>query len=1021
MARIEEKVKDVIEVRPHSTSANFEGDPAKAVASYHFTDITANLMAKWIERMLEVTEASGSAHALAGFRGVGKTHFLAALGGLLKQPDLRARVDQVLVTAALAQLQRRAFPVAFVRRGLQPTLLEEVRDGISEAFPGVIRGESDSIEELVSKAVAAAGGQTVTILIDSAFDRPERVSRDDGAVLSELADLAHIHPIFLAVALDDDIAGADGANVSIAKTFKIDYLDQEHLYKIVDTHVFPKHPSMLPVLERIFDNYRGVVPAFRWSASRFTSLYPLHPSIMELAPFVRLYLPEFALLGFASDAASRIMGRPADSLIAPDEVFDNVEKHLRLVPALIESFETFDLLNEAVVAKTPVMKRLQAKLILKGLLLFSLNDEGITAAEIGASMLIYDENRPDAAVEEIEQVLAAFASAEPNAVRTSQDLDGRVRYAIELSGHGDLRSAVTQAAAAVSESQIRHTLRGLMTERFKDCDLDSGEVLKDAVEIAVDWRGGKRYGRVLWEPSQNTLAGAANDKKPEWEIRIVFDNDLPETPTSELPATYWRPAQLTPSEHETIAGLWVLQNDSRIRTEFADRIAAATQKQSVAAEKVFARVFLEESIFAIDGFDYNLLDEACRADTLREIGSIMLDSLFAARYSLHPVLERPLEMSAVSSLTADFFSGARALQQETQKNARDFAMPLGLATAKGPVLAPLTADEILLTDFASLVLDAVKQNQGSADLDVIFKRLAATPYGLTRESGYLVLGALVGLQLVDFVTTGGDRINRRSLDLNLIWEDIVAVAEPRFSIYAQDRLAAWARLLTGARTIQSAKDEEAILAALSDWLIEWNDRAITPRFDALDDDEINARIWRHSHIALRPFNSVAASIRDAVAGDKSVEDCLKAIADAFSDSDDEFERRMADVDVVDDFILGASMRREALRYSSVVEYSTDPSVEQLRSELSLAIANSWGTQSSAANQQLTSAFERFKSVHAHAGSSPFGLSAEQDAALKRILDPAGSAGDLSSASTPRAIPTVDPAALLDLEELSTSR
>ena len=83
--------------------------------------------------------------------------------------------------------------------------------------------------------------------------------------------------IFVGVALDDDIAGADGVNSAIVRSFAIDYLDQEHLYKIVDTHVFPKHRQMLPVLHDIYNNLPTVLPSFRWSEQRFSSLYPLHP------------------------------------------------------------------------------------------------------------------------------------------------------------------------------------------------------------------------------------------------------------------------------------------------------------------------------------------------------------------------------------------------------------------------------------------------------------------------------------------------------------------------------------------------------------------------------------------------------------------------------------------------------------------------------------------------------------------------------------------------------------------------
>src|SRR4029079_8865890 len=121
-----------------------------------------------------------------------------------------------------------------------------------------------------------------------------------------------------------------------------DYLDQEHLFKIVDTHIFAKESSKIHVLRTVYEEWRRVLPGFRWSEQRFLSLYPMHPATLEIAPLIRLYIQDFALLGFAVEAGMRILGRPASSLIGLDEMFDGVEKKLRQVPELKEAFATFD-------------------------------------------------------------------------------------------------------------------------------------------------------------------------------------------------------------------------------------------------------------------------------------------------------------------------------------------------------------------------------------------------------------------------------------------------------------------------------------------------------------------------------------------------------------------------------------------------------------------------------------------------------------------------------------------------------
>jgi len=332
MKRFDEKVKDIVEVRSSSSLCDFLADPANALAGYHFTDITSDLMAKWLDRVAGVKTGKGAALALAGFRGVGKSHFLAALGAIVSQPELRTGISDQHVTASAQQLSRRHGIVAHVLRGSADTLIAELKNAIAEITNSEGGSDpGDSINDLMAMLAAKSGDLPPVILIDTAFGRDSRVKRDDGRLLSEIAAAAVEAGIFVGLALDDDIASADGINSSIASSFEIHFLDQEHLYKIVNAHVFRKNEQRQPVLHDIYESYRQSMPGFRWSESRFTSLYPLHPAILEIAPFVRLYLHDFALLGFASEAGVKILGRPANSLIGLDEVFDSIEDRLRHV------------------------------------------------------------------------------------------------------------------------------------------------------------------------------------------------------------------------------------------------------------------------------------------------------------------------------------------------------------------------------------------------------------------------------------------------------------------------------------------------------------------------------------------------------------------------------------------------------------------------------------------------------------------------------------------------------------------
>ena len=91
-------------------------------------------MSKWFDKMATVQPDGGQSLALAGYRGVGKSHFLATLGAIALQPELRSRISDLHVAAAAQRLKRRRYSVAYVRRGLRPTLLEELKEAIAKTF-----------------------------------------------------------------------------------------------------------------------------------------------------------------------------------------------------------------------------------------------------------------------------------------------------------------------------------------------------------------------------------------------------------------------------------------------------------------------------------------------------------------------------------------------------------------------------------------------------------------------------------------------------------------------------------------------------------------------------------------------------------------------------------------------------------------------------------------------------------------------------------------------------------------------
>lgn len=971
MKRVQEKVKDIVEVRPFTNLHDFAADPAQTLEEYHFTDITADLMAKWLDRIADVKPGRGAALALAGFRGVGKSHYLATLGALASHPELRSKVDDSHVSTSSHRLVRRHYAVAYVRRGTHDTLLEELKNAIAELLESKSEGLSDSSHELLMLASQKAGELPAVLLIDTALGRDSRVNRDDGILLSEIAETAKALGIFVGIALDDDIAGANGVNSPIASSFEIHYLDQEHLYKIVDSHIFPKQNQMLPVLHEIYESYRMAMPGFRWSEQRFSSLYPLHPSILEIAPFIRLYLHEFALLGFASEAGVRIMGRPANSLIALDEVFDNVERGLRIVDDLTDAFAAFDALDRDVVAKTPVMKRLRAKLILKGLLLSSLDGEGATASELSAAMLIFDENAPDSAIREVEDLLDVFAEKLPGSVSKTES-DGREsKYAFKLIGKDDLNAVLAEAIEFVPVDIVPKILNRAMAERFSDLviDEDNPETLSDC---NVVWRGGMRRGKIAWrsaDPRGEWVLPSFRGDPIDWLCVVNTEAGavIPALETSDYPVVEWKLGALRKDEVDSVLRYHVLRTNSEVREEFAEHLTSAFHSHTIAVDKIWQRSYLQDSVLVIDGFEYNLTDEARSAHTLSELFSIMLESMFAARFPLHPYFSRVLEIKDVSRLIGDLFGGAAPNAAGVQQLAEVFALPLGLVSIQGDQYMPESIEALMQLPLLREALDANDLNSDDViSLAEVYERMQKTQYGLTREAQHLVLAAFVAQRHFEFVTSSGNRINRRSLDLQIIWDDIIGIAKPSGEICSSERLLVWASLITGNSMLGSLENSEGRMAAveaLTDWLAEWEGARLLQQFDVLSDENLNARVWRSSANVKKTFGVVAESVTSVIKNSISLDQCLQSIADVFSDSEDEFENKKNDLVILQNITRGAAKRNEITAYLSLAETTSDSEIEELREQLQQIFNDGYFAPSDPVKREIENLWPKYKRLY----------------------------------------------------------
>jgi hypothetical protein len=980
MKRTQDKIKDLVEPQEFDDVRDFAANPARALAAYRFTDATSDLLARWIDALAALSHERGAAHALAGMRGVGKSHTLATFGALVAAAERpHTQITDAHVAASARRLANRRYQLVRVARGTRPTLRDELVEAFTAAFGGNAASWAGDPAAWLAQAAERTSRTptTLVILVDTAFGREARVKRDDGPLLSELAVAAHAANAFVALALDDDIAGAEGVNVALARTFQIDYLEPEHLYHVANIYVLRKNAPARDALHEIYLSLRQSVPNFNWSEPRFAALYPIHPLVADTAASVRLYAQAFAFLPFAASAARNAVNRPALSLILLDEVFDHSEEDLRRSDDLHEAFRVYDHLATKAVAQFPAMQRLQVRLVLKSLFVLSLDGRGATARDLCAALLFQDEHSQQAAIDRVEETLKRLSELAPQRGLTTQADGEELRYRFQVSAAADFDAALAASSEspAIDNDAIAALLRTLAHVRFQDWPFTDDEQLTPQANFEVTWRGSVRAGRLVRRliadaPPVNapgTAMGDAatdaatdtTDKTPgdaigdegEWQLFVhdagcVDGENIPGevAPTRPPGATAdalliaWQPAKCYAEELSILRRLVALRTDAAL-AEFGETARAAANSLAAQAERIWSRLYVDDGQLLVDGESIAFTPEARAAQSLAPMLADALAAHFAAHFPQHPHFTATATESEIALLVDHLFGGGNIADASVQQLAETFAFPLGLATRRGDIYIPETGDAVLGQPWVREVLELVdKAGSRIVPLASVHRVLGGRPYGLSRRTQYLVLAALVAQRRIELATGGDDRISRRTLGSSIKWDEVAGVSRAAEIHHNAEELTNWARRLTGNASLASVADaaaRESVRAALAAWLAAWRAETVLKEFDALPDAGLTTRAWDLASAVRRTFGAAADAVADALAGSLSLEEGLQRVADTYADSPEQLARATEQLDALRTYTAGI-VRRESVRtYLSAAELTSLEVIESARRELLL--------------------------------------------------------------------------------------
>jgi hypothetical protein len=506
-------------------------------------------------------------------------------------------------------------------------------------------------------------------------------------------------------------------------------------------------------------------------------------------------------------------------------------------------------------------------------------------------MLMFDEADPAAGVANVQGILQSFADGSPDGVKKTES-DREAKFAFKIGGGGceNLNTLLDESVAAISPEIVEQILRRMTAEKFSEFDISDDGASIWATSHVV-WRGGIRPGEIIWQAGG--VVPVVGDESGNWKVHVRYNSE-PGSANASLrwPQCEWVLGDLSADDIKTISRYHVLQTDSDLRENSREAAATAMHAHSIAVGKIWQRLFLDDSRVVTASKEYRFTDDARASNDLAQLFKPMIEEELEQQFPSHPEFTEVLGGREVSLLTEQLFSGSGSDGAEVQKLAASFALPLGLVYEHEGVLIPQPPEVLGEVPAVKQIVELADLNKGDVvPISDLSRRMQAAPFGLTREAQHLILVALVSQRVFEFVTSSENRINHRSLDLQIIWEDIVGLAAPSAEGYSDEQLLNWAVILTGDRSLKTLRISDArlkVYEVLSQWLVEWQRKRVVERFDALPDENLTSKIWRTAASVKKTFSVVAESI-DALIQDKvELFACLLMFADVFANSEEEY-------------------------------------------------------------------------------------------------------------------------------------
>lgn len=994
------QIKAYVDVEAYvEVSQGRGGDPAALLSSVLVVDAFGDALARLAEA---ASGASLPARILSGPHGVGKSTALTLLHTLAAAPGQRPRATSPHVRTAASYLSGVQVVPIFVdpHESGARDLESAMREGFEAAAPiaeaaGVLAdewGDAAASDDPFARALAILpAGTRLVVVVDglSAWARTadREAVRRAVAELTRAGERAADVPLSILLGLDErSLDGREGVFLPLLGVFQVEYLPLKALAGACDRFLFKKDPRQRAELGALYDDLKRAVPTFAWSRDEFVSLYPLHPATLEVASPLGRYAPSFSFLRFAAAAANRAKGRRDLSLIVLDELFDACEYEMRKSPEMSAGFEIYDDFANGVIPKlADSQQRFWAKLVLKGLFLYSLAGRAVTARRLADTMMLYDEASPDAGGRSVRTILTAFE--ERASQRFVVEGEGEAReYLMPVTEEHSGARIVAELARAVAPGDPR--LGALLVElgahRFPDWPRGFG-VDPAAAGLDVAWRGTRRQGRLSYRvpvelveipplaadlplgadpaamlagdlldlSSQGAAAALAESGldrlevtfeaagsicELDWEVSVVPVGAPIELRKGPATLVSWIPGEAGDGDLEVLKRLAALRaGDPRLDAPGIDAAALEAEAEAEGG-LVFHRLYLEKGRFAGPSWETPTAGLSA-SETLGGLLARLLDAPLAARYPQHPLFGGEIDEAAVRLLVEEFFGGAGPGARPAQQAAAAFASPLGLAESageRGPLRFnpggetalghPCNVEPLRLAEAAG---------EGGVPLDAVYQTLRREPYGLQRDGQRLILAAMVASGRLELTGPDGE-LTAEGLAAAPDLGAYTRLRRAGLTVYTTETLLEWCRMLTEADHLNDLVTHDGRLLVrreLEEWLERWGRLDLKGRLAEVPPEAATRRTWQLISASKQFFETTARSVRAILGEEIALEEGLGRIVTTFAANPTIYERALRDLRMLTGFVDWVPFYTYAKEYILTADRTAEPKIEAERGEL----------------------------------------------------------------------------------------